>query len=104
MRCFAVSLVASFLVSLIARAEEPFDFNKTPGKLPKHVVPQEYAIRITPDVEKRTFAGSETIKLDVRQPTRELVLNAADMQIAGASVNGKEVAKSRSSSNRRRRR
>jgi aminopeptidase N len=94
MRFFAFAVAVSVLFSVPARAEDPFDFNKTPGKLPKHVVPQEYAIRITPDVAKRTFTGSETIKLDVRQPTRELVLNAADMQIAGASVNGKEIAKS----------
>ena len=50
--------------------EEPFNFESTPGKLPKHVVPEEYAIRITPDVKKLTFTGSETIRVNVRKPTR----------------------------------
>jgi aminopeptidase N len=81
-----------FITSMTA--EQPFDFASTPGKLPKHVVPQEYAIRITPDVKKLTFTGSETIKLDVRKPTRELVLNALEIEVASASIDGKPVAKS----------
>ncbi|MDQ6912648.1 MAG: M1 family metallopeptidase, partial [Verrucomicrobiota bacterium] len=75
-------------------AEEPFVFENTPGKLPKQVVPEEYAIRITPDVEKLSFTGSETIKLNVRQSVRELVLNAADIQIESASLDEKPIAKS----------
>ncbi len=75
-------------------AEKPFNFEETPGKLPKHIVPQEYAIRIVPDLKKLTFSGSETIKLDVRKPARELVFNAADIAIATASFDGKAVAKS----------
>ncbi|HSH39707.1 MAG TPA: M1 family metallopeptidase, partial [Chthoniobacterales bacterium] len=38
--------------------------------------------------------GSETIKVDVRKPTRELVLNAADIEITKAAVNDKPLAKS----------
>ncbi|HEV3409905.1 MAG TPA: M1 family metallopeptidase [Chthoniobacterales bacterium] len=75
-------------------AEDPFNFETTPGKLPKHVVPEEYAVRIQPDVKKLTFTGSETIKLNVRKPTRELVLNSCEIQIASASVDGKPVPKS----------
>jgi len=83
-----------FIFLTAMTAEEPFDFTATPGKLPKHVVPQEYAIRIKPDVEKRTFTGSETIKLDVRKPTREIVLNALEIEIASASIDGKPLPKS----------
>ncbi|MFN2507698.1 MAG: M1 family metallopeptidase [Chthoniobacterales bacterium] len=75
-------------------AEKPFDFESTPGKLPKFVVPEEYAIRITPDVKKLGFSGSETIKLNVRKPARELVLNALEIEITAASVDGKAVPKS----------
>ena len=75
-------------------AEKPFVFENTPGKLPKQVVPDEYAIRIAPDVQKRTFTGSEKIKLNVRQPVHELVLNAADMQIESASLDDKSLPKS----------
>jgi aminopeptidase N len=86
-----------FLLALLSArsliAEKPFDFESTPGKLPKTVVPEEYAIRIQPDLKKLTFTGSETIKLTVRKPARELVLNSADIQVASASINDKPVAK-----------
>jgi aminopeptidase N len=74
--------------------EKPFDFATTPGKLPKQVVPSEYAIRIEPNIDKLTFTGSDTVKLDVRAPVRELVLNALEIQIATASIDGKSVPQS----------
>ncbi len=86
---------ATFLVSLTTlTAEKPFDFDTAPGKLPKEVVPIEYAIRIAPDLGKFTFAGSETIKLKVRKPVRELVLNALELQITSASLDGKAIPQS----------
>ncbi len=73
---------ATFLLSLTTlSAEKPFDFASTPGKLPKHVVPEEYAIRIVPDLGKFVFSGSETVKLKVTQPVRQLVLNALEIKI-----------------------
>ncbi|MBA3883480.1 MAG: M1 family metallopeptidase [Chthoniobacterales bacterium] len=89
-----LSLAASAVALEPAYAEKPFNFEETPGKLPKHVVPQEYAVRIAPDLKKLTFSGSETIKLDVRKPARELVFNAADITIATASFDGKSIPKS----------
>ena len=71
--------------------EKPFNFNETPGRLPKEVVPTEYAIRIVPNVDNFTFAGSETVKLNVRSPVYQLVLNALELKIEAASVDGKEL-------------
>ena len=83
---------AVFLSSLATlNAEKPFDFATTPGKLPKQVVPEEYAIRIVPDLGKFAFAGSETVKLNVREPVRPLVLNALEIKITGASLDGKAI-------------
>ena len=80
------------LVSITTlNAEKPFDFAATPGKLPKQVVPEEYAVRIAPDIEKRTFAGSETVKLNVREPVRQLVLNALEIKITKAALDGKVI-------------
>ena len=39
------------------RGEPPFDFLTTPGKLPKEIVPLDYAIRIIPDLDKLSFPG-----------------------------------------------
>src|SRR4051794_8435420 len=94
MRICSFLFALSLMVAAAFAAEQPFNFESTPGKLPKTVVPEEYAVRITPEIKKLTFTGSETIKLNVRQPARELVLNSADIQIASASVDGKPIAKS----------
>ena len=72
-------------------AEKPFDFASTPGKLPKNVAPEEYAIRIVPDIEKKTFAGSETIKVNARESVKQFVLNALETKIDKATIDGKAV-------------
>jgi len=77
--------------SLFGAVEKPFNFYETPGKLPKQVVPTEYSIRVVPNIENFTFAGSEMVKLNVRSPTRQLVLNALELVIRKASVDGKEL-------------
>ena len=75
-------------------AEKPFDFATTPGKLPKQVVPTEYSVRVVPNIDNFTFNGTETIKIEVRAPVRELVLNALEIKIAGASIDEKPVPRS----------
>ncbi|HEY0369775.1 MAG TPA: M1 family metallopeptidase [Chthoniobacterales bacterium] len=84
----------SLLFAFAARAEQPFNFDTTPGKLPKAVVPNEYSVRIAPDLKKLTFSGSETVNIEVRQPVHELVLNAADLAVTNASVDNVAVASS----------
>jgi aminopeptidase N len=86
-------LAISIILLAKLSAQKPYDFATTPGKLPKEVVPTEYSIRIVPNIDKLTFAGAETVKLDVHAPVRKLVLNAAEIQIASASVDGKPIGK-----------
>src|SRR6202140_974058 len=76
------------------KAEGPFDFATTPGKLPKQVMPTDYEIRIVPNIEKLTFTGTETVKLRVRAPVRKLVLNALEIEIASAAIDDKTLPKS----------
>ena len=103
MRCLVPNMrfLCRFLVSLLSvtfaatmPAEKPFSFNETPGKLPKSVVPVEYSIRIVPNIDKFTFSGTETVKLNVRSPVRQLVLNALELEITEASLDGKALATS----------
>ncbi len=56
----------------------------TSARLPRTVVPSRYEIRIEPDLAAATFVGQETIELTVREPTAEIVLNAADLGIRSA--------------------
>ena len=69
-------------------------FQRHPGKLPKDVVPTDYAVRIVPDIDKLTFAGTETVKLNVRRHVRQLVLNALELKIEAASIDGNELPRS----------
>ena len=52
-------LIALMIAAAGARAEQPYSFAATPGKLPKTVVPVHYAIDLKPDLEKLTLTGSE---------------------------------------------
>src|SRR5437773_6926383 len=92
MRIPLVAFLVLFLIrSLVGAVEKPFNFNETPGKLSKEVVPTEYAIRIVPNLDNFTFAGSETVKLNVLSPIHQLVLNGLELKIEAASVDGKEL-------------
>lgn len=88
-------LVYSFATVTALHAEQPFDFASTPGKLPKQVRPTEYSIWIKPDLKKLTFVGHETVKLNVEQATSQLVLNAADLMVSDAQLDGKTIPKTK---------
>ena len=79
------------MVPSIVTAEKPFSFKETPGKLPKEVVPTGYSIRIVPKIDQFTFTGTETVKLNVRSPVHQLVLNTLELKIEAASVDGKDL-------------
>jgi aminopeptidase N len=72
-----------------ALAEAPFSFASTPGKLPKDVLPVQYAAHIVPDIAANTFRGNETVEIDVARPTSSIMLNADKLDIDGATLSGK---------------
>jgi aminopeptidase N len=78
----------------LMHAEKPFEFARTPGKLPKEVVPIEYSVRFVPDIDKFRFTGSETVELTVQNPVRQLILNALELKITAASIDGKALPQS----------
>src|SRR5206468_1722113 len=103
MRCLVPPMRAlfPFLAALFSvifpvtmTAEKPFSFKDTPGKLPKEVVPTDYSIRIIPNIDAFTFTGAETVKLKVRSPVHQLVLNALELEITEASLDGQVLPKS----------
>jgi aminopeptidase N len=91
---FCIAAIGFTLFSASMSAEKPFDFASTPGKLPKEVAPVEYSVRIVPNVDKLNFTGTATVKIDVRTPVREIVLNALELEVASASVDDKALPKS----------
>ncbi|HEY2801555.1 MAG TPA: M1 family metallopeptidase [Chthoniobacterales bacterium] len=93
MRYLAAAALSLFLLSHV-QAENKFSFESTPGKLPKDVVPNEYAIRIVPDLDALTFIGSETVQIEVKKPVTKIVLNALEMEITAATMDKQPLPKS----------
>jgi aminopeptidase N len=81
-----VAAISVALSAITLQADAPFNFETTPGKLPKDVVPVSYDIHIKPNIEKLAFAGSETVVLDVRKPVKTIILNANTVTIGSAKL------------------
>src|SRR6267142_2400726 len=60
-RYFGVVLALVLSISGAARAEPVFSFDATPGKLPKTVIPINYAIELRPDAESLALGGVEVV-------------------------------------------
>src|SRR4029077_5046756 len=93
MRTLFPFLAALFSIPFpaVMSAEKPFSFKETPGRLPKDVVPTDYSIRIIPELDKLIFPGTEKAKRSVGGPVHQLVLNALELKIGAASIDGKEL-------------
>ena len=56
-------------------------------RLPDAVRPEHYALHLTPDIDKATFAGDESIDVTVKQPVNSITVNALELQFQSVSVN-----------------
>ncbi len=85
----ALAFVAAIFVgSSVSRAESVYSLATTPGRLPKTVIPTHYVIDLKPDLTTRAVSGSEVVDIKVLAPTDRLVLNALDMVLRSASLEG----------------
>ncbi len=50
-------------------------------RLPRTVTPSRYELTLEPDLAARVFRGSEDVRIHVHEPVREIVLNAAGLEI-----------------------
>src|SRR5919112_2184094 len=57
-----------------------------PYRLPRHILPTRYDLRLEPDLTAKTFEGDVTISLTVLHPASEIVLNAAELEISKGEV------------------
>ena len=81
----ACALAAALIVP--ASAQQPA---LTPGGLPLGMKPVRYELSVRPDADALTFSGSVTIEIEVAAPTREIVLNALDLQFDAVTLDGRE--------------
>ncbi|MFZ0760770.1 MAG: M1 family aminopeptidase [Candidatus Sulfotelmatobacter sp.] len=55
-------------------------------RLPEIARPENYKLTFTPDLEKATFDGDETISIRALKPTSEITLNAVDIDFHEISI------------------
>jgi len=84
--------LAAALTSLQALAGTPFDFDAAPGRLPKSVVPLDYSLAVVPDIGAGTIAGTESVRLRVRAPSRAIVFNSLNERLTDVRFDGAPVA------------
>ncbi|MBH0191927.1 MAG: M1 family peptidase [Nitrospira sp.] len=53
-------------------------------RLPRRVIPNRYEIRLEPDLDNALFHGQETVTVTVVEPTRAIVMNAAELSVSQA--------------------
>jgi puromycin-sensitive aminopeptidase len=94
----AQTLLSAFAPASVATTTtrpkgEEMNLDDTPGsvdpyRLPRHIIPNRYEIRLEPDLVNASFAGKETIALTVTRATSAIILNAVDLAIASATLEG----------------
>ena len=59
-----------------------------PHRLPRTVLPRRYALSLSPDLGAASFTGTVTVECEAVDASDEVVLNAKELEIHSASVNG----------------
>jgi aminopeptidase N len=95
----AAPLLATAVAPASAQSasREPFSFEKAFGRLPKNVVPIDYAVAITPDVAAMTLTGQETVTLDFRAATDTIQFNSLNETLSDVRLDGQPVKSAASS-------
>ena len=80
MLTFTLALSLGLTTTGPAAAQARFNFDSTPGSLPKTVVPSRYTLAFDLDPAKDSFTGRAEIALEVRQPVAAIVLHALRLE------------------------
>jgi puromycin-sensitive aminopeptidase len=59
-----------------------------PYRLPRHVLPTRYDLRLEPDLASASFTGEASITVTVKEATTEVLLNAIEVAIDQAEISG----------------
>lgn len=61
-----------------------------PFRLPRHVIPIRYEIRLEPNFDKAQFDGQEAVTVTVLQQTTVIVMNAAELSVSQAYLDNEQ--------------
>lgn len=79
-------LLALVFSAQLAQAQPRFNFDATPGRLLKSVVPERCELTLTLDPEAPHFSGQAVLTLRVRQPVSFIVLHSSELKATRAQL------------------
>jgi aminopeptidase N len=71
---------------LVALCAISFGFGVSAQRLPTNVIPDSYDLTFTPNLEKATFTGEETIHVRLLKPATTITLNAAEIEFQEVKI------------------
>ncbi|MGA8670111.1 MAG: M1 family peptidase, partial [Terracidiphilus sp.] len=88
MKCSSLpSLRSAFLAgAMLACIIPSYVKSANAQRLPSTVIPEHYALTLTPDLKNATFAGVESIDLVLKDPTNSITLNSAEIAFQWVEV------------------
>ena len=81
-----LAALAALACGFHAEASETTE--RLPARLPTDVVPVHYDMHLEPNAAALTFNGRETIDIVVQRETKSIVLNALDLEVSEATLDG----------------
>jgi aminopeptidase N len=87
------TMVSVSLLLLVSRAGavEPFSFDAAPGRLSKDVVPTDYTLALTPDLDAHSVQGNESVTLTVRKAVETISFNSLNQRLDHVTLYGHPV-------------
>ena len=83
---------AALLLIAAGALAAPYSFDATPGRLPKDVVPIDYAIEHHARRAALTIAGQESVLLEFRRAAATLRFDSLNEQLTDVRLDGKPVS------------
>ena len=90
LKIIAASLALA--LSLPVLADAPYVFDKTPGRLPKDVIPTDYDLVLVPDIARKQISGHESIKLSFRAPSAKIQFDTHDLTVSEVRFDGHPIS------------
>ncbi len=84
-------ILCGAIMASAARADEPFSFDAAPGRLSKDVVPTDYSLEITPDLDAHTMRGRESVTLTMRKAVDRIQFNSLNQRLDHVTLDGHVV-------------
>src|SRR5471032_1102438 len=84
-------MVASLCCTYPVLAESPYSFDTTLGRLPKSIIPLDYTLSLTPDLDKLALRGHESVRLRFRVTSSRIVLDSLNEVLTDVRIDGQPV-------------